>query len=161
MKPMVTIQILMENIAQHNFHPRTDSAEIFRRVHCELNAEADLLAGREDPCWHMENYDTPYPLLRLQFDGSSTDTQAGCGWILYGACHVEDDDECKWTCVAWHAFKLPQKVSCTAAELEALAAGVHFVAAYLQSSHEAQRCLQSCQPWDFSKSKDFLLYEVV
>ena len=158
----MTIQSLLASMfVHHNLRPRMDSAEIFRHVYRELNTEADKLAGRADATWHMEHYTSPYPLLRLHFDGSSTHTAAGCGWILYGAHHVADDEEKEWICIAWHAFKLPNKVFCTAAGLEALAAGVHFVVAYLRNANEAQKCLQTLRPQDFSKSNELVLHDVM
>ena len=137
----------------------TDDADVFRHVYREPNAEADRLAGLRVSGWHVEPYDKPFQLLRLQFDGSSTSTHAGCGWALYGAEEVNHDVDDKWTLAAWHAFRLPAKMSCTAAELEAMAAGVHFIAADVQGYEVSRRCLQTWQPWDFSKSIELMLYE--
>ena len=69
--------------------------------------------------------DTMQPrYLRLMFDGSvSSNTSSGV-CILYGAHRVEVDTPAERFTVAWQSFVFPAKVSRTAAELEAVSAGL-------------------------------------
>eukprot|EP00973_Karenia_brevis_P025725 3548920-Karenia_brevis.AAC.1 len=139
--------------------PRTESAELFRHVFRELNVDADKLAGQDHEDAMIQAHSWPAPYLRLQFDGSSTASKSACGWVLYGSHSVKDDSEQEWTKLAWHSFRLPARVSSTAAELEALVAAVSFLHAYAQGVETAWSMLQNWQPVDFSKASDLRLAE--
>ena len=80
-----------------------------------------------------------YPFLRVYFDGSFKHGQCGSGFVVFASRDPEAQNN-NWTMIAWHSFRLPTKVSCTAAELEAMAATVispTVDAAYQSGCHTA------------------------
>ena len=68
---------------------------------------------------------------------------------MYGALAITEDAEREWEVVAWRSFSLPHRVSSTAAELEAMASAVGFLAAYVHGFSEARANLEQWRPYDF------------
>ena len=83
------------------------------------------------------------------YDGSSTFKASGCGWILKDAVSLDQ------------SFILPERVSCTAAEFEALAAFVAFLRAYFRGYESAWHILQTWRPYNFAGSPELHFYERV
>lgn len=95
------------------------------------------------------------------YDGSSTFKASGCGWILKDAVSLDQDSEAEWEVFAGQSFILPERVSCTAAEFEALAAFVAFLRAYFRGYESAWHILQTWRPYNFAGSPELHFYERV
>ena len=64
----------------------------------------------------------------------------------------------EWHVIAWSSFRLPEKVACTAAELEAVAGATAFVKAYLQGYQQAGHAITHWRPTNYAKSPTLKLY---
>ena len=154
------LQALIEKMVnQQGLSTRCKTGEMFRHIYRELNSEADALAGRAENSGALLTNAPPPRFLRLMFDGSRTSSKAGGGWILYGAPEILRDEPNEWKVLAWQSFVFPARVSITAAELEAVFAGVTFLHSYLQGPEAANRHFSQWHPYNYVEVPELCLYE--
>ena len=94
----------------------------------------------------METNLREYRCYRLFFDGSVTKTNAGGGWVLYGATEVGQDSPDEWTRIAAASFAMPPGSTITVCEFESCLWGIVFVAALFCSGGDAAINLQEWKP---------------